>query len=126
VPRLIFLLLVLFSYSPAPLSAEDPFSGIGLTKDYVPEGKPKRHYRISTVEGCQAACAASHKCKAFAFRTSMPACYFYSQVYMGGSRLSREMGIYSSGLSIVPKEGFVSAFKRSSFPPPPVPLTFAR
>jgi len=56
----------------------------------------------------------------------MPACYFYSQVYMGGSRLSREMGIYSSGLSIVPKEGFVSAFKRSSFPPPPVPLTFAR
>ena len=119
--RLIFSLLVFFAGSPAALCAEnDPFAGIGLTKDYVPEGKPRRQPRISTMEGCQAACASNGRCKAFAFRTSIPACCFYSQVYMGGSPLSRKLGIYSSGLSIVPKEGFVSAFKHSSFPPPPV------
>jgi hypothetical protein len=34
--------------------------------------------------------------------------------------VSRELGLYSSALSIVPKEGFVSAFKRGSYPPAPV------
>jgi len=28
-----------------------------------------------------------------------------------------ELGLYSSGLSIIPKNGFTSAFKQSSFPP---------
>jgi hypothetical protein len=105
---LIFLVLPLFSSSAAQLSADDPFLGTGVMKDYVPEGKPKQQSRISTVERCQSACAVNRKCKAFAFRASTPACYFYSQVYIGGTPLSRESGIVSSGLSIVPKEGFVS------------------
>ena len=121
VSRLICSLLVLFAVSPATSGAEDyPFLGIGLTNHYVPEGKPKRQAGISTVERCQAACASNHGCKAFAFRTSMPACYFYSRFYMGGTPLSRELGLYSSALSIVPKKGYVSAFKHSSYPPPPV------
>ena len=118
--RSIFVLLVL-SCSSALLFGQDPFLGIGVTKDYVPEGKAKRQSRISTVEQCQAACAVNHSCKAFAFRTSKPTCYFYSQVYMGGTPRSRKLGIYSSGLSIVPKRSFVSAFKHGSFPPPLVP-----
>ena len=119
VAKSIFLLVVLRMFT-GPLSAQDPFSGIGVSEDYVPEGKSKRQSRISTVEQCQAACAVNHRCKAFAFRTLKPACYFYSQVYMGGSSRSRSIGLYSSALSIVPKKGFVSAFKPSSFPPPPV------
>jgi hypothetical protein len=118
--RPILWLLLLLSCPSAPVSAQDEFSGVG--RDYVPEGKAKRRSRISTAEQCQATCAVNDGCKAYAFRTSKPACYFYSQVFMGGTPRSREMGIYSSGLSIVPKTGFVSAFKRSSFPTPPAPV----
>jgi hypothetical protein len=99
---------------------EVPFSGLG--RDYVPEGKPKKRRRISSVDQCQAACASDEHCKAYAFRTVERACYFYSEVYMGGTSETRRLGLYSSGLSILPKPGFVYAFKRSSFPPPPIPI----
>jgi hypothetical protein len=111
------LWLLLFACPSAPLCAQ-PFSGVG--SGYVPEGKPKKQAGISTVERCQAACAVNDSCKAYAFRTSKPVCYFYSQVYMGGTPRLRELGVYSSGLSIVPKRGFTSAFKSSSFPARPV------
>jgi PAN domain len=117
--RSLILGILLLSCPTAPVSAQEAFD---VGRDFVPEGKPKRRSSISTVEQCQTACAVNAGCKAYAFRTSKPACYFYSQVFMGGTPRSREMGIYSSGLSIVPKSGFVSAFKRSSFPPPPVPV----
>ena len=117
-PMLVLCFLLLLSCPTAPLSAQVLFDGVG--SDYVPEGKPKKQSRLSTVDQCQAACAVKDGCKAYAFRTSRPACYFYSQVHMGGTPLTREMGMYSSGLSIVPKKGFVFAFKRSSFPTPPV------
>ena len=93
-----------------------------VTADNVPEGEPTPRRGISTVEQCEAACAADNGCKAYAFRTAKPACYFYSEVYMGGTPASRKLGVYSSGLSIRPKPGFVSAFKRSSFPPSPTPV----
>jgi hypothetical protein len=115
-PVLWFLLLL--SCPLFPLSAQDSFPGVA--NDYVPEGKPKRQSRISTIERCQAACAMNDGCKAYAFRMSKPACYFYSQVFIGGTPRNREMGMYSSGLSFVPKNGFVSAFKQSSFPAPPI------
>src|SRR5207249_2181698 len=86
-------LLLLLSYPSTPVSAEQEFSGVG--GDYVPEGKAKRRSRISTVEQCQAACAVNDGCKAYAFRASKAACYFYSQVFMGGTPRSREMGLYS-------------------------------
>jgi hypothetical protein len=111
------LWLLLFSCPSAPFSAQ-VFQGV--LSDYVPEGKQKRQSGISTVEQCQTACTANEGCKAYAFRMSKPVCYFYSRVFMGGSPRSREMGLYSSGLSIIPKRGFVSAFKTSSFSPPPV------
>lgn len=115
--RPIFLLFLLLSASSAFSDAkDDPFLGVAPSRDSVPEGKPKRQHRISTVDQCQAVCARKDSCKAYAFRTSKPACYFYSQVYMGGPRGI----IYSSGLSVVPKIGYVSKFKRSSFPAPPV------
>src|SRR5687767_2765541 len=100
------------------LPGQDRFEDVG--RDYVPEGKPKRQARISTVQQCQAACATKASCKAYAFYTSKPACYFYQEVFMGGTPLSRKMGMYSAGLSIVPRTGFVSAFKHGSFPAPPV------
>ena len=67
-------------------------------------------------------CAADSECKAFAFRTTKPACYSYTRVYMG-VRMPRRFPAqaYSSGLSIVPKLGFVSGFKKSSFPDWPFP-----
>jgi hypothetical protein len=120
--RPIFLLFLLLSASSAFSDAKDPFLGVAPTRDYVPEGKPKRQHRISTVDQCQAVCARKDACKAYAFLASKPACYFYSQVFMGGTPRSRQMGEYSSGLSIVPKQGFVSAFKRSAFPPMLVPV----
>lgn len=101
-------------------SAEVPFSV--LNRDYAPEGKPKKQRRISTVDRCQAACASDDRCKAYAFRTVEPACYLYSEVFMGGTPRPRRLGLYSSGLSILPKPGFVCAFKQSSFPPPPMPI----
>jgi PAN domain len=88
-------------------------------EDYVPEGKPERQAGISTVENCQATCALKDRCKAYAFQTSRPACYFYSRVFMGGTYDGRQAEIYSAGLAIRPKKGFVSGFKRSSFPERP-------
>jgi hypothetical protein len=95
---------------------------VNVAAGHVPEGKSTPRREISTVEQCEAACAADNQCKAYAFRAARSACYFYSEVYMGGTPASRELGIYSSGLSILPKSGFVSAFKRSSFPPSPIPV----
>jgi hypothetical protein len=119
--RPIVWLLLLLSYPPVPVSAQDAFSGVG--QDYVPEGKPTRRSGISTVKQCQAACAAKDDCKAYAFRRSKPACYFYSEVRMGGPMPGV---IYSSGLAVVLKSGFVSAFKKSSFPPQPIPIQPAK
>ena len=115
-PMPVLWFLLLLSCPLVPLFAQASFAG--MSHDYVPEGKPKRQSRISTVEGCQAACGRKDDCKAYAFRTAKPACYFYSQVYMGGPRGI----IYSSGLSVVTKIGYVSVFKQSSFPAPPVPI----
>jgi len=98
--------------------AEDIWS---RTEDnFVPaEGRAYRRRSSKTLEQCESACAADTRCKAYSFRTARPACYFYPKVYML-SKSARRAGLYSSGLSIVPKPGFVSAFKRSSFPPRPV------
>ena len=101
-----------------PLIAQERFQGI--TPGYIPEGRPQRRASIVTQEQCQTVCAEDSRCKAFAFRTTKPACYFYTRVYMGGGKLARSAGIYSSGLSIVPNQGFESAFKSTSFPPRPV------
>lgn len=96
----------------APGQAE--FSG--RSSDYVPEGKQYKQAGSTTVEQCEADCAASPRCKAYAFRTSRPMCYFYSEVFKGGTSGGRDSGLYSTGLSIMPKKGFASAFKSSSFP----------
>jgi hypothetical protein len=92
------------------------------TPGHVPEGKAIQQRGLSTAEQCESACAAALTCKAYAFDTVNPACYFYSEVFMGGTPESRRLGQYSSGLAILPKTGFICAFKRSSFPPPPVPV----
>ena len=99
------------------VSGQEDFSGVSY--GYVPEGKPCQQSDPLTLQQCAAACAANSHCKAYAFRTSKPVCYFYSEVFMGGTRDTREM-LYSAGLSIIPMEGFTAAFKRSSFPKPPV------
>ena len=112
-PVLCLLLLSLIA-----ASGQGEFSRVG--SGYVPEGKPHMESKLRTLEQCETACARNTSCKAYAFRTAEPVCYFYSKVFMGGQALTRKMGLYSSGLSIVPKDGFVSAFKRSSFPSPPV------
>jgi PAN domain len=91
-----------------------------VSNDYVPEGKALRGPSSPTFEQCQTACGVDAKCKAFAFRISKRACYFYPVVYQGGSKRSRAMGLYSAGLAVVPKRGYVSGFKKSSFPPRPV------
>ena len=67
-------------------------------------------------------CWADAACKGFAFHTGKRHCYLYHRVYMGGqdTKLARQMGLYSSGLAIVRKRGFISAFKGSAFPAPPV------
>ena len=92
------------------------------TPGHVPEGTAMRQPNASTAEQCESACAATLACKAYAFDTVNPACYFYSEVFMGRTPEGRRVGLYSSGLSILPKAGFICAFKRSSFPPPPVPV----
>jgi PAN domain len=112
--RVIFLLLLV---SMILVSRQDDFDGVGY--GYVPEGKPRQQSKLVTLEQCKTACGATSRCKAFAFRTSKPLCYFYSEVF-NQTPQERKMGLYSSGLIIVPKEGFAYAFKRSSFPPPPV------
>jgi hypothetical protein len=112
--RLILLSFLFLLSSLTSVSAQVRFSGVN--RGYVPEGKGKRHSKVSTVEQCQAACATDEGCKAYAFRPSKPACYFYSRVYMGGTKRSRELGIISAGLSVVSKSGFVSALENSSFP----------
>src|SRR5713101_1321618 len=82
----------------------------GITHDYVPEGRDYRRVSIASLEQCQAACERDAQCKAFAFRTRNRSCYLYSRVYQGGSKALRALGARSSGLSIVPRAGFVSAF----------------
>ena len=100
-----------------PLYPQDGFQG--LLQGYVPDGRAHKRTSLVNSDKCQEACAKDPRCKAFAFRTTRPSCYFYTRVYMGGSKVNRKMGIYSSGLSVVPKHGFVSAFKTSSYPSPP-------
>ena len=75
--------------------------------------------RPSPADQCQAACADDPQCKAFAFKSANSACHLYDRVYPGGSKMTRNLGMRSSGLSIVPRRGYISAFKTSSFPPPP-------
>jgi len=111
-------LLLILSLPLVPAAAQEFEGG----RDYVPEGKPKKQRRISTVDRCRTACASDERCKAYAFRPVMPACYFYAEIFMGGSPKTRRLGLYSAGLSILPKPGFIYAFKRSSFPPALVPV----
>jgi hypothetical protein len=113
--------LLVFFWALLPVAAQEQFSGVD--RDYVPEGKPKMQRRISTVwRKCQAVCSTDALCKAYAFRTVKSTCYFYAEVFMGGAAKTRRLGLYSAGLAIMPKPGFISGFKRSSFPPPPIPL----
>ena len=114
--RSLAFLLLIFSRPVVPAAQE--FDGGG--RDYIPEGKPRIQRRISTVDQCRVACASDERCKAYAFRAVKPACYFYSEVFMGGTPQTRRLGMSSAGLSILPKSGFVYAFKLSSFPPAPV------
>jgi hypothetical protein len=114
-----FSVIHLAKPQPGP-SSEVPFSG--LNRDYIPEGKRKQQRRITTVDRCKTACASDERCKAYAFRKVEPGCYLYSEVFMGGTQGTRRLGLYGSGLSILPKPGFVCAFKQSSFPPPPIPI----
>jgi hypothetical protein len=116
--RALASLLLILSLSLVPVAAQEFQGG----RDCVPEGKPKKQRRISTVDQCRTACASDERCKAYAFQTLKPACYFYARVFMGGAPKNRRLGLYSSGLSILPKPGFVYAFKRSSFLPAPVPV----
>jgi len=102
------------------VEASNGFSQV--TPGHVPEGKATRRRGVATAEQCESACASTLDCKAYAFDTVKLACYFYSEVFMGGTPETRRLGLYSSGLSILPKTGFICAFKRSSFPPPPVPV----
>jgi hypothetical protein len=92
-----------------------------LRPDYVPDGTATPLRGVAAAEECESACGSSLACKAYAFDTVKFACYSYSEVFMGETSETRRMGIYSSGLSVLPKTGFISAFKRSSFPPPPIP-----
>jgi hypothetical protein len=102
------------------VEAADGFSH--ATPGYVPEGQGTRQLGVATAEQCESACASTLTCKAYAFETLKPACYFYSEVFTGGTTETRRLGLYSSALSILPKTGFICAFKRSSFPSPPVPI----
>ena len=92
-----------------------------MSDGYIPEGKPIEQPGSSTLLQCEVTCARNPNCKAYAFRTAKPACFFYSEVYLDGTPESRELG-YRTGLSILPKPGLVSAFKHGSFPPLPIPL----
>lgn len=113
-------------FSACLLASRQPEEEIfdGLSTSSIPYGKPARRKTSASVEGCQAVCARDSRCKAFAFRTRTAACYIYDRVYNGEetSRLGRQMGLYSAGLAIVDKEGFVSAFKKSSYPSHPIML----
>ena len=95
-----------------------------IRANFAPEGKAVRKKAFVTCEQCESACRADSNCKAFAFRPARKACYFYREVFMGGGRKLQAWGLLGGGLSIVPKRGFVGAFKQSSFPafvrtPPP-------
>ena len=92
-----------------------------VSNGYVPFGKPAFRRTMARVQQCQVVCAQDPACKAFAF-SEKRMCYVYRRVYNGGetTKLSRQMWFYSAGLAIVPKSGFVSSFKTSSFPPRPV------
>ena len=112
-------LAVLSCLSPGASLAQDQFDG--TSQDWIPAGRSAKRVSTASVEDCQAVCSADAACKGFAFQTSKRKCYLYHCVYIGGqdSKLARQMGLCSSGLAIVRKRGFVSAFKRSSFPAPP-------
>ena len=105
-------LLILVVLSAA--HAQDPFDG--LPDNFVPDGDAIKQASFLTVDACRNSCATNAQCKAFAFDKAERSCYLYTRVRPGGNP---EMGISSSGLAIVPKEGYVSAFKHSSFPPLP-------
>ena len=79
---------ILLFTSAVSLAHEEPFEGIAVAKDYIPEGKSRKQPGIATVSQCQMACSADRGCKAFAFRTTKPACYFYTTVYTGGGKKS--------------------------------------
>ena len=98
-------------------NAQDPFTG--LRDNSVPDGEATRRADVATLDGCRTSCATNDQCKAFAFDKSEQTCYLYTRVRPGGYP---ELGVYSSGLAIIEKAGYVSAFKRSSFPPPPFPF----
>ena len=120
--------LITFRMIPDPLYTTEmgnrvqAVAGFSHVSDgYIPEGKPIEQPGSSTLLQCEVTCARNPNCKAYAFRTAKPACFFYSEVYLDGTPESRELG-YRSGLSILPKPGFVSAFKHGSFPPLPIPV----
>jgi len=92
--------------------AQSPFDG--LTDNFVPDGDSVKQPDSVTVDACRDSCAASGQCKAFAFDKARRVCFLYTRVRPGGNP---ELGIYSSGLAILPKEGYVSAFKHTSSPP---------
>jgi len=78
---------IMFSMNAEPLYTAEMGNRIEVLEgfsnvpaDHVPEGKPTPRRGISTVEQCEAACAADSGCKAYAFRKAKPACYFYSEV----------------------------------------------
>ena len=73
------------------------------TPGYVPEGQPELRASIESEERGQAVCAEHSNCKAFAFRTTKPTCYFYSRVNMGGIRMppNSDFQVYSSGLAVI-------------------------
>ena len=101
------------------LSGQDESSHV--RRDYVPEGDLHKQHGILSMEHCETTCANTKRCKAYAFEISESSCYFYWEVYMGGTSSTRPAGVgtYRAGLAIIPTKGFLAAFKRSSFPTRP-------
>ena len=81
--------------------------------DSVPDGDSTKREGIGDLDQCQKACASETECKAFAFSKNEKTCNIYTQVLPGSRYFA------TSGLGIVAKVGYISAFKRSSFPPHP-------
>jgi hypothetical protein len=106
-PKLPLILIVL-----SVAYAQDPFQG--LKENFVPDGDAIKQANLVAVDACRDLCAVSVQCKAFAFDKAERSCYLYTRVRPGGDP---DLGILSAGLAIVRKEGYVSAFKRTSFPP---------
>jgi hypothetical protein len=114
--RSMLWLVLLFPCSPALAFAQDQFSGGRRLCSRRQAGKAGRHLHCGKLPGYL---RVKGPLQAYAFQTSRPACYFYSRVFMGGTYDGRQAEIYSAGLAIRPKKGFVSGFKRSSFPERP-------